>query len=137
MTGEERVGTVDTVFTDFGSMMSMPISGLELPAIEDGGEMLYHDTSQNPDRITPTDGVGIELLAAAIIEKACDDYRVAYLTDDDKRMNEIERFFKSKYFHSISLIDPQWLIDGLKEKYEEERKSGKRRPGRPSKYEMP
>lgn len=56
-------------------------------------------------------------LAAAVIRQACDDYRIAIIVDDKLNIRAIEKFFRSKYFHSISKIDPEWLIANLKEKY--------------------
>ena len=99
--------------------------------------MFTSDTSTRPDRITPTSqqGVGYELLAAAIIEKACDDYKIAILVQDNEQAKSIERFFRSKYFTNISQIDSNWLIVNLKKKYEAERKNGKKPVGRPRRTE--
>ena len=65
---------------------------------------------------------GYAALAAAIIEQVCDDYRVAWIVDDDKQIRSLDRFFRSKYFSNISKIDPNWLIRNLREKYELQRK---------------
>lgn len=65
---------------------------------------------------------GYTCLAAAIIDQACEDYKVAWIVDDEKTCSSIERFFKSKYFSNISKIDPKWLIKNLREKYELKRK---------------
>ena len=119
------------------------MSGSAQAAIDGGcdgmGDMFTSDTSTRPDRITPTSqqGVGYELLAVAIIEKACDDYKIAILVQDKEQAKSIERFFRSKYFTNISRIDSNWLIVNLKKKYEAERKNGKKPVERPRKYEEP
>ena len=64
---------------------------------------------------------GWRCLAAAVIRQACDDYRISILVNDERNINAIEKFFRSKYFHSISTIDPEWLIANLKEKYKAEK----------------
>lgn len=122
--------------------MNLPTFGSAQAAIEGGddmSDMFTSDTSTRPDRITPTSlqGVGYELLATAIIEKACDDYKIAVLVQDERQARSIERFFRSKYFTNISRINPQWLIVHLKEKYESERKNGKKPVGRPRREKLP
>ena len=94
------------------------------------------DISHRPERICSNSGTGWELLAAAVIEKACDDYRVAILTSDKRRQKEIEHFLRSNYFNTISTLNPKRLIDGMREKYEAERQKMKgkkdgRKPGKP------
>ena len=50
-------------------------------------------------RFTPKfDPCGWDLLAAAIIEKACDDYRMAIIVRNEHMAISIERFFRSNYF---------------------------------------
>lgn len=72
---------------------------------------------KNPDRERPkkfTDNhASWELLAAAIIRSACEDYK----TFSGKGRQTIERFFRSVYFSNISKIDPEWLIKNLREMY--------------------
>ena len=133
---------MDTAF--MASVTSVDtLSSLLAQAVNDGGDdmsdMFSADTSTRPDRITPTShsGVGYEMLAAAIIEKACDDYKIAILVQDERQARSIERFFRSKYFTNISRINPQWLIVNLKEKYEKEREDGKRPVGRPRVEKLP
>lgn len=55
-----------------------------------------------------------EELANAIILQAVKDYR---LTDDERELQEIERFFRSGWFGVLSKVDPEFLIkELLKEK---------------------
>ena len=72
---------------------------------------------KNPDRERPeqfTDNQSCwELFAAAIIRSACDDYK----NFTERGRQEIEKFFRSQYFRSISNIDPDWLIKNLRETY--------------------
>ena len=89
--------------------------------------MAFKDISQRPDRIVSDDGNGWEMLAAAIIRQAIDDYRIAILVRDDITIRRINKFFRSKYFSNISTLDPEWLIKELTKKYEKEREDQKRR----------
>ena len=66
-------------------------------------------------------------LAAAVVEQACDDYRIAWIVDDDKQIRVLEKFFRSKYFNVISNIDPNWLIRNLREKYTPKREERRRK----------
>ena len=68
------------------------------------------DDRQRPKDFTEVNAAW-ELLAAAIIKAALEDYKYGTI----KRRNEIERFIKSEYFDSISNIDPKWLIKTLHE----------------------
>ena len=52
-----------------------------------------------------------ENLANAIIEQAVKDYR---LTDDERELQEIERFFRSRWFGVLSKVDPEYLIRQLR-----------------------
>lgn len=91
--------------------------------------MPLKDTSMNPERMTAQQQ-GWDALAAAIIEKAIADYRVAIIVEHDKTAREIEHFFRSPYFANISMIDPEWLIKKCREKFtkeKEERNEKKRR----------
>ena len=54
-----------------------------------------------------------EMFAAAIIKTACDDYK--WFTG--KGRQDIERFFRSEYFSTISNIDPNYLLKNLREMY--------------------
>ena len=51
-----------------------------------------------------------EELANAIILQAVKDYR---LTDDERELQEIERFFRSGWFGVLSKVDPEFLIKEL------------------------
>ena len=52
-----------------------------------------------------------ENLANAIILQAVKDYR---LTDDERELQEIERFFRSGWFGVLSKVDPEYLIKKLR-----------------------
>ncbi len=52
-----------------------------------------------------------ENLANAIILQAVKDYR---LTDDERELKEIERFFRSGLFGVLSKVDPEYLIRQLR-----------------------
>ena len=52
-----------------------------------------------------------QALANAIIEQAVKDYR---LTNNEREIQEIERFFRSKWFGTLSKIDPEYLIRQLR-----------------------
>lgn len=54
-----------------------------------------------------------EMLSAAIIKAACDDYKEY----KGKGRHEVECFIRSDYFKKISNIDPEWLIKNLRETY--------------------
>lgn len=84
--------------------------------------MIYKDISHNPDRIMSDDGNGWEMIVAAIIERAVKDYKIAYFANDSKQMKEIERFIFSKYFNTISLIEPHGFMKKLREKFAAEKK---------------
>ena len=53
-----------------------------------------------------------EELANAIILQAVKDYR---LTDDERELQEIERFFRSGWFGVLTTLDPELLISRLKQ----------------------
>lgn len=83
---------------------------------------------QRDERFTPKfDPGGWDQLAVAIIEKACDDYRISIKTNDETVAKEIERFFRSKYFSNISRLNGEWMIVELKNKYMAEKKYKQRR----------
>lgn len=52
-----------------------------------------------------------EELANVIILQAVKDYR---LTDDERELQEIERFFRSGWFGVLSKVDPEFLIKALR-----------------------
>ena len=62
-----------------------------------------------------------EELANATILQAVKDYR---LTDDERELQEIERFFRSGWFGVLSKVDPEFLIKELrKEKRNDPRRT--------------
>lgn len=89
--------------------------------------MSFKDTSFNPDRIMSDDGNGWEMIVAAIIERAVKDYKIAFTMNDKKKMKAIENFFLSKYFNTISTIEPHGFIKKLREKLTEEKKEKERK----------
>ena len=52
-----------------------------------------------------------EELANASFCKSVKDYR---LTDDERELQEIERFFRSGWFGVLSKVDPEFLIKELR-----------------------
>ena len=59
-----------------------------------------------------------EELANAIILQAVKDYR---LTDDERELQEIERFFRSGWFGVLSKVDPESLIKELRKEKRNDR----------------
>lgn len=63
-----------------------------------------------------------EALANAIIVQACDDYRNALneLSQDPlsieayRTKREVERFFRSNWFATLTDIDPKYLLEKLR-----------------------
>ena len=53
-----------------------------------------------------------EELANAIILQAVKDYR---LTDDERELQEIERFFRSGWYKALTSVDGEYLIQKLRE----------------------
>ena len=79
-----------------------------------------------------------EDLAHTIIELAVADYRKALAgkgmsfskcyRSPDSIIKEVEAFFRSPYFHVLTTVDGEYLIDQLKKEHEEkERKQNARR----------
>ena len=54
-------------------------------------------------------------LANAIIEKACHDYRMALLGNCEERQKEIEKFFLSEYFMTLTNVDGKTLMRKIRE----------------------
>lgn len=50
-------------------------------------------------------------LANAIVLQAVKDYR---MTDDEQKLKEIERFFRSAWFGVLTSVDPDLLISKLR-----------------------
>ena len=131
----QKVGVMDTAFMASVTSVDTLLSPLAQVATK-GGDDVFKDPSQRPERICSDCGVGWELLAAAVIEMACYDYRKAIINNDRRRQKEIEHFLRSIYFNTISTINPKKLINGMREKYEAERQRTKgkkdgRKPGKP------
>ena len=59
-----------------------------------------------------------ENLANAIILQAVKDYR---LTDDERELQEIERFFRSGWFGVLSKVDPEFRIKELRKEKRNDR----------------
>lgn len=65
--------------------------------------------------------------ANAIVKKAADDYRNAlkgkgYNKKSPKKViAEVEKFFLSQYFEMLTEVKGEYLIEKLREEYEEER----------------
>ena len=59
-----------------------------------------------------------EELANAIILQAVKDYR---LSDDERELKEIERFFRSGWFGVLSIVDPEFLIQSLQKEKQNDR----------------
>lgn len=59
-----------------------------------------------------------ENLANAIILLAVKDYR---LTDNERELQEIERFFRSGWFGVLSKVDPEFLIKELQKEKRNDR----------------
>ena len=59
-----------------------------------------------------------EDLANAIIPQAVKDYR---LTDNERELQEIERFFRSGWFGVLSKVDPEFLIKELQKEKRNDR----------------
>lgn len=59
-----------------------------------------------------------EELANVIILQAVKDYR---LTDDERELQEIERFFRSGWFGVLSKVDPEFLIKALRKEKQNDR----------------
>ena len=59
-----------------------------------------------------------EELANAIILQAVKDYR---LSDDERELKEIERFFRSGWFGVLPKVDPEFLIQSLQKEKQNDR----------------
>ena len=74
---------------------------------------------QNPIELAYQD------FANAIIKKAVDDYRkaldgVSYgKKSPTKVIQEVEKFFRSKYFEALTDVDGEFLISKLKQEHKE------------------
>lgn len=57
---------------------------------------------------------GYKQLAAAIVERAVIDYRVALKRYDDAGINHLERFFRSEWFMILSDLDGEMLMSKVR-----------------------
>ena len=68
--------------------------------------------------------IGYEMLAAAIVVQAYDDYKKALKRKDRREIKSIERFFYSDFYSLLTSIEPSYLISNAKR--EVRKKNGKR-----------
>lgn len=62
--------------------------------------------------------MGYELLAAAVIEKALQDYKAALMTKNRDGINEAERFLRSQWFELLADdLNGENLITKMKEAF--------------------
>ncbi len=62
--------------------------------------------------------MGYELLAAAVIEKALQDYKAALMMKDKDGINEAERFLRSQWFEVLADdLNGETLITTMKEAF--------------------
>ena len=70
----------------------------------------------------------LDALSEAIVKQAADDYRKALRgrgycgKTPGKIIKEVEEFFRSLYFELLTSVKGEYLIEKLREEYEEERK---------------
>ena len=69
-----------------------------------------------------TDGV-VELIGN-VVTSAAKDYRYALKKGLENRKKECERFFLSEYFHVLTNLDGQAVIDKIRRDMKEEIKNG-------------
>ena len=79
------------------------------------------------------DNTGCEELANAIILQACKDYKSAYRRylrryrqPDrlDPELAELERFFRSDWYKTLTSVDGEYLMKRMREEVDESRKKG-------------
>ena len=62
--------------------------------------------------------MGYELLAAAVLEKALQDYKAALMTKNRDGINEAERFLRSQWFEVLADdLNGETLIITMKEAF--------------------
>lgn len=62
--------------------------------------------------------MGYELLAAAVIEKALQDYKAGLMTKNRDSINEAERFLRSQWFELLANdLNGETLITTMKEAF--------------------
>lgn len=64
-----------------------------------------------------------EELANAIVMQAVKDYRAALKKPESRAavsmQREVERFFRSVWFSELTIIDPKFILEGLKKEVAE------------------
>lgn len=60
---------------------------------------------------------GIENLCNAIILAAVKDYRTALTKRDNDTINQIERFFRSDWYKTLTKVDGEFLISKLRREF--------------------
>ena len=58
-----------------------------------------------------------EDLANAIVAMAADDYRLALRDQNEALCKELEAFFFSGFYKTLTKLDPHYLVDRLKDEY--------------------
>jgi len=80
------------------------------------------------------DNAGCEELANAIIIQACKDYKSAYIrylrrygTPDrlDPELAELECFFRSDWYKTLTSVDGEYLMKRMREEVDESQKKGR------------
>lgn len=76
---------------------------------------------------------GLDALATAIVRRAIDDYKLAYMaylkTGKKSELNELRNFFHGQWCRSLISIDPALIIEKVeqdcKKKFERKKNRGK------------
>lgn len=76
---------------------------------------------------------GLDALAAAIVRRAIDDYKLAYMaylkTGQESELNELRNFFHGQWCRSLISIDPALIIEKIeqdcKARFERKKNHGK------------
>lgn len=71
--------------------------------------------------LAPIDRAYLDL-ANAIVTQAANDYRDALNRNHPRRLLEIEKFFRSKWYRILTKVDGEYLIEKLKKEHIENRK---------------
>lgn len=58
---------------------------------------------------------GYEMLAIAVIKEVCREYREALPMHDENKIRSCERFFRGPRFAVYCKLDPEYLIEKLRE----------------------
>ena len=105
--------------------------------LQRGGQVVYYHKEKIPKKnkgMPIADNAGCEELANAIIIQACKDYKSAYIrylrrygTPDrlDPELAELERFFRSDWYKTLTSVDGEYLMKRMREEVDESRKKGR------------